>query len=61
MRRSRKEYIDSQVAQSRLEYEEKLREDTEVSEEHLNRKKRVAAERAKVAQQDFERERGRLI
>lgn len=53
LRRSRKNYIDVQIAQSKLEYEEKLKEDTEVSEEHLNRKKRAAAEKAKMAQQDF--------
>lgn len=46
---------------SNLEYEEKLKEDVDVSEEHLNRKKRAAAEKAKMAQQDFERERERLI
>lgn len=61
LRRSRKNYIQEQIAQSKFEYEEKLKEDTEVSEEHLNRKKKAVAEKAKMAQQDFERERERLL
>ena len=61
LRRSRKNYIQEQIAQSKFEYEENLKEDTEVSEEHLNRKKKAVAEKAKMAQQDFERERERLL
>lgn len=60
LRRSRKNYIDSQISQSQLEYQQKLKEDAEVSEEHINRQKRATAEKAKIAQQDFERERERL-
>ena len=37
-----------------------MKEDNEVSEEHIHRQKRATAEKAKIAQQDFERERERL-
>lgn len=61
LRRSRKNYIDAQIAQSNEEYHKKLAEDNDISEEHLNRQRKAAKERAKIAQQDFERERERLI
>lgn len=60
LRVSRKNYIENQIAHSQREYEDKLKEDAEISEEHIHRQKRAAAEKAKIAQQDFERERVRL-
>jgi GTP1/Obg family GTP-binding protein len=61
LRRSRKEYIDTQLQTSQKDYEARLRENPDIAEEHFERQKRVEKERSKVAQQDFEKERQRLL
>ena len=61
MRRSRKEFIDNQIAQSQIEDENHLKKDSEVTEEHKRREQRATQEKAKVAQSDFEKERERLL
>jgi hypothetical protein len=61
LRRSRQDYMEAQVQLSQLEYQKKLTEDSEVSEEHLSRRRRASAEQARFAQQDFEREKQQLV
>ena len=61
LRRSRKEYIDGQIQTSQKDYENRLRENPDIAEEHYERKKRVEKERSKDAQKDFETQRCRLL
>jgi len=53
LRRSRKEYIDNQIQSTQQDYENRLRENPDIAEEHFERQKRVEKERSKVASQDF--------
>ena len=61
LRRSRKEYIENQIQSTQKDYESRLRENPDLAEEHFERQKRVDKERSKVAQQDLEKQRTRLL
>ena len=60
LRRSRKEYIDNQIQSTQQDYQNRLRENPDIAEEHFQRQKRVEKERSKVATQDFDTQRQRL-
>lgn len=61
LRRSRKEFIEGQIKSTQLDYDNRLKENPDIAEEHFERQKRLEKEKSKVAQQDFERQRARLL
>jgi len=61
LRRSRKEFIENQIQNTQKDYESRLRENTDIAEEHFERQERIKKEKSKVAQQDFEIQRQRLL
>lgn len=48
--------MEAQINSSEKDYENRLKENPKVAEEHFEKQKRVAHERAKIAQEDLEKE-----